>query len=148
MLEVAKAVLGVRLPSNAGLDAARFINSRFSVLKDQGTMPQRWQAHSFISTEMTTEKGFTIMEDLEIMRWVATGRRSVIDTRVFVAKDRAYHEIRRRADWLCDLPGLLDRVRLVENGAARGLWSRQSTDTQIFTAIHSARLGTNNAVPR
>ena len=109
-----KVILGL-----TPLEAMSFINTRFARLKDGNILPRAWSKSTDINPGMTGRMGFTVDEDVELLQWVVYHgygplEDGDLDTQVFVANNRSAAVLRKRADWLASLPGLVDRARGIE----------------------------------
>lgn len=93
--------------------AQRWVCTRLRLLISSTDIPRDWQRAYYKSPETTTTEGYTLEEDIELLQWRANGR-LVINAQIFVVGNRSAAGMCRRADWLCGLPGLFDKVVRIE----------------------------------
>jgi hypothetical protein len=107
--------------------AQEWVCDRLRLLKLRAEIPENWQRAYHKSPETTTAEGYTLEEDIELLQWRANGR-LVINAQICVDGNRSAAGMCRRADWLCGLPGLLDKaVRLEEE-----IWGKQEAAEMHF----------------
>lgn len=94
--------------------------ARLNALKAAGELPRDWQRAYNRNTAMTTEEEYTLREDVELLQWAANGKKW-INAKIFVGGNRSAAGMRKRAEWLCSLPGLNEKAIRIEREATEVL---------------------------
>jgi hypothetical protein len=107
--------------------AQDWVCDRLRLLKLRTEIPEHWQRAYHKSPGATTTESYTLEEDIELLQWRANGRLA-INARIFVKGNRSATGMCRRADWLCGLPGLLNKAVRIEEE----MWEKQEAAETHF----------------